>query len=81
MSLEPKPARESPPHVVLVDLSGLEIDNNGVDIGVTSGADPSSWDPIDVGEDARGSSCVEEGGKSGGKGAAVCQSQEPASQH
>jgi hypothetical protein len=35
----------------LVDLSQLgneDSDDNTVDSGVTSGADPSGWDPIDV---------------------------------
>ncbi len=31
-----------------VDLSGLFTDNDTVDDGVTSGADPSDWDPIEI---------------------------------
>ena len=32
----------------VVDLSELFGDNGSVDDGVTSGADPTSWDPINV---------------------------------
>jgi hypothetical protein len=81
VSLEPKPEREKADDDILIDLSGLELDNNNVEAGVTSGADPSSWDPIDVDKFSPESSCVEEGGKSGGKSAAVCQSQEQQSPH
>ena len=31
-----------------VDLSGLFIDDDTIDNGITSGADPSSWDPIEI---------------------------------
>jgi hypothetical protein len=58
----------------VLDLSGLDLDLSSVDAGVTSGADPSGWDPIDV--DGRVDSCVNEGGKGGDKAAAVCVSQD-----
>ncbi len=33
----------------VLDIAGLVADRDGVvDGGVTSGADPSSWDPIEV---------------------------------
>ena len=38
----------------LVDLSQLGDDEGDVDSGVTSGADPSGWDPIDVDGNQRG---------------------------
>jgi hypothetical protein len=60
----------------VLDLSGLELDAGNVDAGVTSGADPSSWDPIDVDQAGRVDTCVDEGGKSGDKSAAVCQAQD-----
>jgi hypothetical protein len=63
---------------VVLDLSGLELDNSTFDAGVTSGADPSTWDPIDIDQEGRVDSCVDEGGKGGDKSAAVCQAQEQA---
>jgi len=81
VSLDPKPDREKTEDDGLIDLSGLELDNSNVDAGVTSGADPSSWDPIDVDKFSADTSCVEQGGKSGDKGAAVCQAQEQQSKH
>jgi len=81
VSLDPKPEREKADDALLIDLSGLELDNNNVEAGVTSGADPSSWDPIDVDKFTPESSCVEQGGKSGEKAAAVCQTQEQPSSH
>ena len=31
-----------------VDLSGLFNDDDTIDNGITSGADPSDWDPIEI---------------------------------
>ena len=31
-----------------VDLSGLFDDDENIDNGITSGADPSDWDPIEI---------------------------------
>ena len=31
-----------------VDLSGLLGDDDSIEDGITSGADPSDWDPIDI---------------------------------
>jgi hypothetical protein len=48
---------------VAMDLSGLfdSGDDDSVDAGVTSGSDPSGWDPIDVEGNAGG--CVPEDSK------------------
>jgi hypothetical protein len=35
---------------VIVDLSDLIGDDSVIDAGVTSGSDPTSWDPIEVGK-------------------------------
>ena len=35
-----------------------------IDAGVTSGADPSEWDPINVGEDKAASHCAGAGSQS-----------------
>ena len=46
-----KPSDKKPQDVVL-DLSALTPDEiTEIDTGVTSGADSSDWDPIDVDED------------------------------
>lgn len=81
VSLNPPPPEDQTDEGALIDLSSLELDNSNVDAGVTSGADPSSWDPIDVDKFSADTSCVEQGGKSGEKGAAVCQAQEQQSKH
>ena len=63
----------------MIDFSQLaagDVDTE-IDTGVTSGADPSEWDPIDIDAEGRVDSCAsDDGGKnSGNKGsAAVCQS-------
>ena len=61
----------------MIDFSQLaagDLDTQ-IDTGVTSGADPSEWDPIDVDAAGRVDSCVSDGKNSGDKGsAAVCQS-------
>ena len=31
-----------------VDLSGLIADDDSIEDGITSGADPSDWDPIEI---------------------------------
>ncbi|HVI04800.1 MAG TPA: hypothetical protein VM711_01740, partial [Sphingomicrobium sp.] len=59
------------------DLTQLDVDTSTqIDAGVTSGADPSSWDTIEVESPNKG--CASEGGKSqGAKGSApaICQAQ------
>jgi len=35
----------------VVDLSELFGDDGDIDSGVTSGADPTNWDPIEVAQD------------------------------
>ncbi|HWJ38965.1 MAG TPA: hypothetical protein VNR86_09435, partial [Sphingomicrobium sp.] len=67
------------PQDYVIDFSqlGAEDVDAQIDTGVTSGADPSEWDPIDIDAEGRVDSCVsDDGGKnSGNKGsAAVCQS-------
>ena len=75
ISLDKPDERRENDDQTVIDLSGLELDNSSVDAGVTSGADPSGWDPIDV--DGRVDSCVNETAKGGDKSApAVCVSQD-----
>ena len=42
-----KQGEDEDEEVDVSDLGGSDTDNT-VDSGVTSGADPSSWDPIDI---------------------------------
>lgn len=57
------------------DVFELALDEaTQIEVGVTSGADPTEWSPID--EEGRVDSCLDEGGKGGGKSAAVCQAQD-----
>jgi hypothetical protein len=46
-------------------------DDFGIDSGVTSGADSTSWDEINIDRDGRVDSCDDAGG--GEKAAAVCK--------
>jgi hypothetical protein len=67
---------------LLVDFSQLasaDDDATQIDTGVTSGADPSEWDPIDIDAGGRVDTCVSEDGKKSGdkSGPAVCQSAQP----
>jgi hypothetical protein len=63
----------------VIDFSQLaagDVDAE-IDTGVTSGADPSEWDPIDIDAEGRVDSCTsDDGGKNSGNksSAAVCQS-------
>jgi len=44
----------------------LSMEDEGqIDIGVTSGADPSDWDPIGVDNEGRVDSCLGEGSSEG----------------
>jgi hypothetical protein len=67
-------------YVDVVDFSQLGATDEGseIDTGVTSGADPSEWDPIDI-DGGRVDSCQNDtaAAQSGDKGAAaVCESAE-----
>jgi len=67
----------------VVDFSqlGATDDIAQIDTGVTSGADPSEWDPINIDDQGHVDSCTNNtaASKSGDKGAAaVCQSASPA---
>jgi hypothetical protein len=42
-------------------LGGSDVDAQ-IDTGVTSGADPSEWDPIEVDSDGRGDACLNNDG-------------------
>jgi hypothetical protein len=55
-------------------LSAGDLDAQ-IDTGVTSGADSSEWDPIDIDPEGRVDSCASDAKNSGDKGApAVCKS-------
>jgi len=55
----------------VIDLA-LE-DDAQIDAGVTSGADPSEWDPIDV--EGRVDSCDANGGGAGADAPAICHTE------
>ena len=66
----------------MLDFSQLAATDDGtfeIDTGVTSGADPSEWDPIDIDAEGRVDTCVsQDAKKAGDKSApAVCQSAAP----
>jgi hypothetical protein len=68
--------------LVYIDLSQAgpgEIDTSQIDTGVTSGADPSEWDPISLDVENRIDSCIGEDGRKRGDMTppAVCQSVQP----
>lgn len=46
--------------IPLIDISNLDLQPASVDVGVTSGADQSSWDTVDVQNPNRYESCVSE---------------------
>ena len=57
----------------MLDFSQLASTDDGtfeIDTGVTSGADPSEWDPIDIDAEGRVDSCDSDGKQA----AAVCRS-------
>jgi hypothetical protein len=58
---------------IVLDFSQLSTteDTNEIDTGVTSGADPSEWDPIDIDAEGRVDTCDNSDGK---QAAAVCKS-------
>jgi hypothetical protein len=59
--------------VVALDFGEDQIDT--IDTGVTSGADPSEWDPINVDEEGRVDSCVDANGAGAGTGPAICHTE------
>lgn len=64
--------------IPLIDISNLDLQPASVDVGVTSGADPSSWDTIDVQNPNRYESCVSEekkGQASKGSKPGLCETQ------
>jgi hypothetical protein len=58
---------------IVLDFSQLSTteDTSEIDTGVTSGADPSEWDPIDIDSEGRVDTCDNSDGK---QAAAVCKS-------
>ena len=58
--------------MVLLDL-GQDWQIDTIDTGVTSGADPSEWDPIDV--EGRGDSCDANGAGAGADAPAICHTE------
>jgi hypothetical protein len=56
--------------VIALDLG----EDTQIDAGVTSGADPSEWDPIDI-DEGRVDSCVDANGAGAGTGPAICHTE------
>ncbi|MFL6778633.1 MAG: hypothetical protein ACJ8E8_06295, partial [Sphingomicrobium sp.] len=47
-----------------------------IEAGVTSGADPSEWDPIAIDDEGRVDSCADaNGAEAGAKGPAICHTE------
>jgi hypothetical protein len=69
----PPPADPPSIHIDVLDLSALALADDGwqIDTGVTSGADSSEWDSIDVDSAGRVDTCDNSDGK---QAAAVCKS-------
>jgi hypothetical protein len=66
--------------VDIIDFSQLAASDSGsgIDTGVTSGADPSEWDPIAVDDEGQGrvDTCVDSGGAgAGANGPAICHTE------
>jgi len=59
--------------VIALDLGMDQFDT--IDTGVTSGADPSEWDPINVDEEGRVDSCDANGGGAGANAPAICHTE------
>ena len=66
MSSLPPPDDKKDGDVEVIDFSQLEggADLTQIDTGVTSGADPTSWDPIDIEDRGRVDTCYGEGSAS-----------------
>jgi hypothetical protein len=49
---------------IVINLAQIDASNDlgQIDTGVTSGADQSSWDPIEVDDNGRGDECAGSGG-------------------
>jgi hypothetical protein len=58
--------------VLALDLGLDQVDT--IDTGVTSGADPSEWDPIDV-DEGRVDSCDANGAGGGANAPAICHTE------
>ena len=67
----PPQAEEKKHEEDVIDLA-LE-DDTQIDAGVTSGADQSEWDPIDV--EGRVDSCDANGGGAGAEAPAICHTE------
>jgi hypothetical protein len=69
----PPPADPPRVHIDVLDLTALALSDDGwqIDTGVTSGADSSEWDSIDVDSAGRVDTCDNSDGK---QAAAVCKS-------
>ena len=56
-----------------LSLLGTSDDGSEIDTGVTSGADPSEWDPIEV--EGRADGCDSNGGGGGANAPAICHTE------
>ena len=50
-------------------------DDTLIDAGVTSGADPSEWDSIEVDREGHVDTCVDANGAGAGTGPAICHTE------
>jgi len=65
------PKKKSDEDVIDLSLLDAGTDFTQIDTGVTSGADPTSWDPIDVDEKGKVDTCYGEGsGQASSEGSA-----------
>jgi hypothetical protein len=72
---QPWPPQPEEKRNIPVDFVVLEIgDDTQIDTGVTSGADPSEWDPIEV-DEGRVDSCDANGAGAGKDAPAICHTE------